>query len=262
MSKAAERLRRHGFALVLAIALCVFWYGKIDRQQICCDAHDNLRMAVSLAHEGVLSLAVDPPFEPTLYREPLPPVLSAGLIKAVEAVAGQAPFHVYQDGDRTAWLKYQNLFWMLLLTVGASLLSSGERRARPRLHALPDLYPGHLSVPGDERFRDQHLFTEIVATGILVAASCLYGDAVRDGSRQRALLSGLLLGMLVLIKAVFLPVVVVLVLVTPLIWRITGWAPGRDRRLVVAGAILLGVVVIVSPWLVRNRDSVRARQGK
>jgi hypothetical protein len=254
IDRITEKLRHHWLVLALAAPLVVLWASGIDRREVCCDAYDNLRMAVSLAHEGVLSLDIEPPFEPTMYREPLPPVILAANIAALEVVAGEAPFQAYQDGSRTAWLKYQNTLWMLLIYIGSYFVMWRETRRRWLAAAVAVLSQGVFFYPGMAGYGVNTLFTEIFATGVLVVASLMYADAIRSASIPKAFAAGALLSALAMIKAVFFPVSLVLLACAPAMWFLRKPGVSRMHGGAVWAALVLAFSLGMTPWLARNHE--------
>jgi hypothetical protein len=247
-------LRKHWLALPLAVAMCAFWSSTITRSEVCCDAYDNLRMAVSLSQQHVMSLDVQAPYQPTMYREPLPPLVTAGIIAVAEQFTGTASLDAYQHGARTAWLKYQNVLWMLLVCAAVYVATwRVVRRVSWSLGmALASqaifFYPGLRGVDIDT------LFTEIPATAILVVASILYANGVQRHSWRLLSLAGAAFGALALVKAAFLPVFAGLVVATPLVWLRVDAGNGWRQRLIALGAMAGAFIVIVGPWMWRNQQ--------
>lgn len=93
------------------------------------------------------------------------------------------------------------------------------------------------------------LLTEPLAAFLLSAALVTFLNAVDHPSPWKWLGSGALLGALALVRPEYLAVAVLL----PLVWLVRESLRGRLRRsAALAGASLLGTVLVLAPWTIRN----------
>lgn len=232
----------------MAGLFAVFWTARIDNFPICCDAYDNLNMGLSLARSGTMSLIAEPPYSPTMYREPVPAFVNAAILRVAEAFGGAAPLEVYANGERASWLKYQNVLWLALLFAAAYAVTFSQSGSRALAIAAALLAQGIFLYPGAAYIGVNSLFTEILSMAVMISASVLYAAGVRDRGALQMLAVGALFGLLALIKAVMLPVFAVLLAITPLVmW----W--GRIRiSLRAVAALGIGFALIVAPWMARN----------
>jgi hypothetical protein len=247
-------LRKHWLALLLALPMCAFWSSKITRSEVCCDAYDNLRMSVSLAQQHVMSLDVQAPYRTTMYREPLPPLITGGIIAVAEQFAGPASLETYQHGARTAWPKYQNVLWMLLVC-GAVYIATWRLLGRVSWSlGLAVASQAIFFYSGLRGMDIDTLFTEIPGTAILVTASLVYASGVQRHSWRLLAVAGAAFGALALVKAAFLPVFVGVVVVTPVVWWRVDAGHSWQQRLAALAAMAGAFIVVVGPWAWRNQQ--------
>jgi len=105
-------------ALLVCLALGALWAGRVTGRAIEKDAAQTVQMALNLERHGVIALEESPPFTPTDYREPLPVLVCALAIKVMDVAIGSAPPQEYFQGRRVQLLKYQNILWLALLSLG------------------------------------------------------------------------------------------------------------------------------------------------
>ncbi len=107
------------------------------------------------------------------------------------------------------------------------------------------------------------LFAEALFIALMILALALLVRVVVTANRRVALLCGVLLGLATLTRAtalLFIPISALLVLLTTTIADEPSSAPAtrqpthgtRQQRLVLTGLLLLGTVVIIAPWTIRN----------
>jgi hypothetical protein len=75
-------------AVLVAIGLLAFWLSKINVGGNLLRRHENLRMAVSLAHEATMPPDVEAPLRPSMYREPLPIMIDTAPTRRTDCRAG------------------------------------------------------------------------------------------------------------------------------------------------------------------------------
>ena len=239
------------FLGLLAVILLTMWTRQIDDGPIISDAVQSLQMGVNFERHGIFSLESAPPLTPTNFREPLVPVVSAFGIKIIDTIAGESPPESYFSGKRLQYLKYQNLFWLALLSIGTFWI------ARNLTYSF---YVGLFAVMlVNVPFRPHYppgliddLMTEIPSAGILVVASGALAIAFSRGSPWLFALSGFMFGALTLTKAVGLYVYIAMVVVLTCMYLMR--RPMMPSKMLARELALLIVpfVCVVAPWMVRN----------
>jgi hypothetical protein len=234
---------------ILSIALLVTWTRLITEAPIEKDAVQTLRMAVNLERHGIMSLDEAPPYTPSNYREPVPAIVSAGAVWFLDATLGKVDSEAYFSGPRLKYLKYQNIFWLGLLSIGV-FLAMRLFSASFYLNLLAVVLI-NISFCRDSGIID-NLYTDLPAAAVATLASVALTIAATRQSPRFALLAGLLFGILVLIKAavlyVFIGVVAVLggfYLFRPAVIPLLTWV----RELIV---LIVAFGVVVGPWMYRN----------
>jgi len=234
---------------ILSIGLLVMWTRLITEAPIEKDAVQTLRMAVNLERHGVMSIDEEPPYGPSNYREPVPALVSAAEVWLLDATLGKVDSEAYFSGPRLKYLKYQNIFWLALLSIGV-FLAMRLFSSSFYLNLFAVLLV-NISFARDSGIID-NLYTDLPAAAVATLASVALTIAITRQRPRLALLSGLLFGILVLIKAavlyVFIGIVVVLggfylfrPAVMPLLTRV--------RDLIV---LVVAFGVVVGPWMYRN----------
>ena len=248
----------HRLSMLLIFSfLVVLWASQVSGTAVDTDAAANVRMAVNLRHNGVISLDAASPHDPSMYREPLPVFVISISVAAVDAIMGPAPAQEYLSGKRVRALKYQNVVWMALLSV-AVLLSVHAFTGSHYLallavvltsKALP-LMPSGLGVRG---LRLDDLFTELDAAALLTCGSLLIAVGLRHRRLALLVAAGVVFGLLALVKASFLYIFIGLVATLPILHAILQRDRGRIRTMVEVGVLSLAFAGVVSPWMVRNQ---------
>ncbi len=241
-------------AVLVALALCLLWSGRITGSPIGGDAGQGLRMALSLERQGVMSLRLEAPFTPSMYREPLPVVVTAGVVRLHDAVYGESALEAYFSGPAARYLKLQNLGWMLLLCAGVYLavrhLTGSVWLALLGIALLNVKLP--LLASGFDYLGLDELETDLPAAALLAFGSAMLSLGMHRRNPLVLGLCGLTFGALALTKAAFLYVFVVLALFL-IGTSIAAWARSLGRRAIIAP--LVGVacfVLVVSGWMYRN----------
>ena len=238
--------------VVLAIAaICAAAFFRIDGAAITKDASHNARMAVNLRHHGVISMDWAAPYRPSMYREPLPVVVSAGVVAVIDSFLGKAEPARYLSGDRARFLKYQNILWLGVLSAvvfvaanrftGAFYLSI----AAATFSAIPFIADPAITGVND-------LYTELPAAALLVLGSLLLAAATSAGSTALFVASGLCFGLLALTKGAFLYVSLGLLVVLALASLPRSHFLQRRARLLQSIAFAASVAILVFPWMHRN----------
>jgi len=256
---------------VLALGVLIAsWIGSISDTEITGDAWHTLRMGFNLANQGVVSrtnpcgeetscpdavIASYPVAVPTNYREPVPAVVLAGWFKILEAVHGPLSFAFLQQGPGIRLVKLSNIFWALVLSLSVfgALLALTQTYLVAVLGAL---FVG-LRLSADKAYvKVDTLFTEPAAAALLALSSLLALLAVRTGKGRYYLLAGVSFALLTLTKAVFFYVCLGLIVLFAVlaVWRggrgLT--ASGIDISVMRVAAFLIGLVIVLGPWMARN----------
>jgi hypothetical protein len=237
-------------AVLVSLGLIFAWAHRITGAPIEDDAAQMVQMALNLEHHGVISLDEKLPLSPTNYREPVPVFVTALAIKLVDAAMGEAPPEAYFHGQRVQLLKYQNLLWLALLSLGAfsavSFFTSSFSLALvgtllvnfPFFRSAADLVDA--------------LYTDIPAAAVLMLASVTVAIGARRCSPAFCALAGLLFGILTLIKAATLYVfagTAAIVAAVYLLQRVVSFrVAARDLAVMV---VAFGCAV--APWMYRNQ---------
>jgi len=234
---------------VTASLLAIVALTSINGRAVVSDSGQNLLMAVNLSHSGTISDSEQPPYEPSMYREPLPIVVSAAGVSVVDGLLGRTDSPQYFSGPRAKYIKYQNVAWLIGLWFAVfsatryftgSLwwsIAAGLLAAKPFLNSL-----------SAEGVND--LYTELPAAVFMTCAIFLLVRAVQRNSKLEFIMAGLCYGLLVLTKAAMLYVFVGLVLV--LLVTYVGASTQRKTRLLQVMMLCASAAVVVTPWIARN----------
>jgi hypothetical protein len=234
---------------IIAIFLIVMWGRQITGAPIVNDGAQSLQMAINLARHGTISMESQPPLSPTNYREPLLPCVTAAIVSLTDKFGGVADAQSYFSGPLAQRIKYQNVIWLALFCAATFWIT----RALTSSFWAGLLAVVIVSIP----FRPHNslglvdaLLNEVPSLCFLVAASVALAVTRKD--RRLFLLSGLLFGLLALLKAVAFYVFLVIVA------GLTCWTLLRRRRYTAGislNDLLLAVVAfgcVVGPWMYRN----------
>jgi hypothetical protein len=240
--------RRLLVAITLAVLAAVA-VRDIDGSAVTKDAAQNLQMAVNLAHRGLISLSEKPPYEPSMYREPLPIGVNAMAVGVLDLFKGQAAATDYLAGDRVQWVKYQNVGWLVLLWAALfattlwftnsfywSLLG-GLLAAKPFLSSTTD-------VAGVN-----NLYTELPGTALLAIACWVLVVATQRRKTALFVAAGVFFGLSALAKGSILYVFACLV---PIVLLMRASGSQRRERVVHTAILVLAFGVAVLPWMGRN----------
>jgi 4-amino-4-deoxy-L-arabinose transferase-like glycosyltransferase len=235
---------------VCAALLCFFLFDSIITDApIRNDARQNLQSAYNLNKWGVFSkdgFSERP--SPDNYREPLPPLVTAGFISLLGERAclnGDCA----EFGFNARAIKKINILWAFLVLFSSAVLALRITGSRAwTIIALVLVYACFLRNPA---YIDS-LYTEIPAAACMLMSALLLMIGLSKPGRRVYCLAGIMLGCLVLTKAVFLYILLALVVVTAVVA-----AAARGKRL--SGHWLknilmlsLGVLITITPWIARN----------
>lgn len=234
-----------GITAVLGIVALLL----INGSPVVKDSAQNLQMAVDLSHSGTMSDAEQPPYRASMYREPLPVVVSAAVIDAVDALMGPAESAQYFSGSRVEYIKYQNIAWLLSLWLAVFFTARHFTGSMflPIVAGLLAVKP-FLTSSGAQGVND--LYTELPAAVFITCAGYLLVKAVGRGGTRGFVIAGVFYGLLALTKAAMLYVFlgVVLVLLGTYVLRATR----RRVRLAHVAALCASALLVVAPWIGRN----------
>lgn len=242
-----ERWSRLLLLLVIAL-LAPTWVTQITADRLTGDEVANARMAVNLAHHGVISHDNGPSPLETMYREPVPPVTAAAFVWLADAKLGEAPTDAYLSGERAQYLKYHHVFWKALAVAGTHALIVA-------LGAPPVAGLAGALLVGTRRDIDS-LTTELEAGALLVVASAALVAGLRRRRVAPLVLAGVLFGLTALTKAAALYVFAgLLAALAAVLWLMPTDDGHREtpRRIFVAvAALTVGFAVVTLPWMHRN----------
>jgi hypothetical protein len=236
--------------LILA-GLCVWAHRAINGAPITKDSGQNLRMALNLSHEGILSLDEKAPYRKSMYREPLPVALDAVAVFAWDRLKGPAPTDQYFSGERARALKLPNILWLLLLWGG--LFAVTRRFTGSFAGSVVVALFAIKAFLGDDGVNS--LDTELAAAALMVLAVFALSLTETTQDHRAPLLAGLCFGLLALTKAAALYVFAATVLVlvagcaAGLLWR------GRPHRWRDLAVMVVPFLVVVAPWMLRNFET-------
>ncbi|HEY6456402.1 MAG TPA: hypothetical protein VIY90_14105 [Steroidobacteraceae bacterium] len=236
--------------LATAVALLVFWSMRITDAAIVDDPAQNLLMSINLERTGVISLSESPPLIPSMQREPVPILVGALAVRAVDAVLGSAQKSEYFHGERARLLKFQNVAWLALLSITTFKIGRWLGLA-PALSLLCVVLSNLLLLQFDYgSYLLNSLYTEAPAAALLSAGSLLLSMAISRRSLKLMALAGLSFGLLSLVKAGFLYVTIGLVVAAPCL-ALLARVPVRDAAKQAAVLAALAAIVIL-PWMCRD----------
>jgi hypothetical protein len=244
--------------VLLAVGLLSLWARQIDDGPIISDAAQWLQVAVNLERHGIFSLDAAPPLKPTNFREPLPSATTAAAIAITDALDGKAPESAYFSGPRLRGLKYQNLFWLALLTIGAFWIAA-DLTASWGVGLFTAVL---VNVPFRPHFPPgliDDLMTEIPFAAMLMLASGALALGVARRSLPLLFTASVLFGAMTLTKALTLYIFLVLLLIV-LGRYLLERALLRSHAKVELTLLILPFVLVVVPWMLRNHAELGTYQ--
>jgi len=242
-------------ALVISLGILTFvWASRITGSVIDGDGSHSLQMAVHLLHDDVISLDDKPPFLPSMYREPLPVFVNALGVALVDAMWGPANMSAYHFADRARVLKYQNVAWMLLLSLG--VFAAVRYLTSSFALGLVGMFLASVPIPftqsGLGGLGIDTLQTDLLATAMLLVASLFAAQGFTEAKPRRIALAGLAFGALALVKAGFLYIFAGFLAVLLGLGAVS-WLWERNRSGVLhAGLMAVCFALVVTPWMYRN----------
>jgi hypothetical protein len=230
--------------VVMSLLVLVLMNSLITTKPITSDAQQNLRMGYHLYKHGVISKdgEVTGKPEPTNYREPVPTIVTGLFIYLHPGINKGDSLASFEDGVNTPKVKQVNLIWLLLLQIGVGLLAfklSGNKAVPIIAWFLVFYYFIRFGNHFDE------MNTELACAVFIIWATYSLWMAIEGGSLYSYAVSGLILGLLILTKAVFFYVVPI-ILVCIIIYQYC--TKRLQNYALLAGAVLL----VITPWMIRN----------
>jgi len=249
----ATTLLRWVLAVATTLAALSLGARHITTATIGSDGTQSAVMAINLAHQGTISLSDTPPYPPSNYREPIPVILTALDVRLMDAVLGVAPTDDYFAGERVRLLKYPNLLWLLLLLVGIFAcihVATGSYYFSLAGAAIGGIQYGASALRAPML---NDLSTDLAGAAVLAVASAALAAGLTRQSPRLSVLAGALFGAMALVKAgvlyIFIGVIGTL-LCACLLWRTRIVLRSALRDLVL---VMLAFIVVVAPWMLRNR---------
>ena len=235
--------------LGVVLLLCFLLNSLITDAPIRSDARQNLQSAYNIQQWGVFSRStfLERP-SPDNYREPLPPAITAAFIFLLgekACVDGDCREH----GFNIRTIKKINILWACIVLCASALLA--YRITLSRFWTVAVVILIYFSFLRNPAYIDS-LYTEIpAAAGMLLSALCLM-TWLRAPKPLTSFLAGIILGCLVLTKAIFFYVLFPLLVVAAV------FVVSRRRRTSLGHhvkcllMVCIGVLITIGPWLVRN----------
>lgn len=239
---------------VFAITVCLLlsWqvHEVISGDPVQSDARQNLSMAYNLYASGNLSRAEDAPFVPTNYREPLPPTVTAAFLALSADIHLPLALQGLFEGEGARLVKRVNVVWIGLGLVGCWVLTYLMcRRHWVSLVAVLAAYLFFFSA----KVTADTLYTELPAAVLLVWTAVVLVWLSYSNRLWPSALSGLLLGMLALTKAVFLYVFLALLPFLVLYYVLARRDLKISTRWIAMTLFSLCFLITVGSWMVRNK---------
>lgn len=218
--------QRLAILAAIALAVRVIVYVMID-YHVRADAEDYDRMGLALVERHVVTLAIAPPFEPTMFRPPGYPMF----IGAIYAVFGHSYGAV-------------KIAQGLLSALAALGLARVAERGRPGVG--PWVLAAWALCPFDAVYSIALLSESLCAT-LLAASLCAF--TYFQGWRRFAI-TGVLLGLTTLVRDIHLPFIPFLAAA----WLVLGDGGLRGWRPRLPQAVVLGLcaALTIAPWTARN----------
>jgi hypothetical protein len=241
-----------GFILVMTILLKPFITNRISHE----DGRQNLKMAYNLAFYGVMSNSDNPEeeLEPTNMREPIPIAAMAAYLKLHPSISSSMSLEEINSEDTIILVKYHNLLWafLCLLGVAAVVLSAIKPRPAAFFAALAAVWLAQryflqLSLVIDRTY------TEVQAGALMVWVSFVLIRALQTRKYSWYILSGICLGLMTLIKAVFLYIGIGVLFTLLVVYLVKQTRIERLVNIKLIGVMAVCMTAAIMPWMVRNR---------
>ena len=229
---------------MISLLVLIYMNGLITSNPIRSDAQQNLRMGYHLYKNGVISKDADVTGKPapTNYREPVPPVVTAIFMYLHPGIEKTDSLSSFENGVNTKRVKQVNLIWLFLLQIGVGLLAFRVSRNKV-VPFLAWFLVFFYFIRFGNHFDEMN--TELASAVLIIWSSYLLLVTLSRKSIIYFTITGLLLGLLILTKAVFYYVAPVVILAL-LVYKF------RTVRFLNYAALAGAIVLVVFPWMVRN----------
>jgi hypothetical protein len=240
---------------LVALGWALSWPSMITDERIDGDDLQSLTMAVNLRYHGVASLDQEPPYAPSMYREPLPVLTTAFAVWLADVALGEAGPEAYLSGDRARLLKLQNLFWLALLCLSAfwaTYLLTSSRLLGVLAVLLMNFDVIPLVEVGLAPLLLDSLMPEVPASALSLATGAFLIAAMRRRSVALFAWAGVCFGLLALTKATFLYVFIGFAAVLLVVAVIAARKAPLTARFAPIAAVTFAFAAVVVPWMARN----------
>lgn len=244
------------FLLLVFTFLCLFIY--VDRYvkdtPLNSDSLENLHLAYSIAHFETMGITGDAEphrVTPQNHREPFPNWLSAQWIKANPILFNASNLHQSQSPEQLIALKKINTWIVIAALLGVFVLARDlfSKHCSANWRFVLAYVTVLLSYACMHIIHVDYFITEIHGALIIVWFTWAWLKLFKTHRWQYAVLSGLLLGLLILTKAAFLYISLVVMVVTLSVLLFQA----RPKQLVINHVLLVVVAaILVLPWMYRN----------
>lgn len=243
------------FAALASLVMSVLALQHVTPGPLTGDSHQNVRIAYHLIHTGIWGYdnVETPNPRPQFKREPLPILAPAALMLFDPAFEAQFSIRDVTEGHLAARIKRVNAFWVFLASFAIFLLTA-ELFGTPVKSVLLSLILILISAYVLFLPSMAVMETEVPATFFLLIATWLGIRFTRDRNVHNAVLLGVALGLLCLVKAAFLFIGLAYIGLLFLLQAPISGAVGRFSRqnLICYGLIGGALIATVAPWIVRN----------
>jgi hypothetical protein len=238
-----------GIVIATIVLLCAYLNSMITDAPVVDDGWQNLQSAYNIKKWGVFShgISSEQP-SPDNYREPLPPAVTAAFMY----VLGDARMCLYGDcnnGFVYRTIKKINIAWSLIVLCFSALLT--YRLTGSKTAAVVVVLLIHLTFLSNPAYVDS-LYTEIPASACMLAAAWCLMTCFRNPSPRVYLLTGIAIGLLPLVKAMFLYMLVPVAAVVLLRCAVLARKTHAGTSLLCCVLLITGLLLTTGPWLLRN----------
>lgn len=240
--------------LVVIFVLCVQTAMQINQLKLIGDGEDNFKLSYHLAKHDVISTGgtdANGHLLPSNAREPLPIILSAVWMHLMPSLANANSPEEMLQGKKIVVLKLQNIVYMAALLVGIFCVFNQllQHYSSKPLNLILASFGMLLCYACMHTVFANNLITEFHAEMLIIWFVWAWLRAWETGRNGYYLLTGLMLGGLVLTKAAFMYIGTASILFFMLFLLLAKYS---IKTISQQGLILLIVIVCVAPWYVRN----------
>ncbi|MEZ5706812.1 MAG: hypothetical protein R3E56_17080 [Burkholderiaceae bacterium] len=213
------------------------------------DAEENLATAFNLLHHHIYShLNSENPIPGNL-REPVPNFFYAAWLVLIERFDHVINLNHLWGGSGTYAVKLGNFFWIYAGLVAFSKIIS---RVLPSFAiSWAGLLLAFLSFFGNAQWVDS-LYTELHTAVLLLWLAHFSLATLRQPNRKHLVGTGVFAGLLILTKAIFLYVFLVMVAAWAIAWARHSSSPHSRSQGRQAAAVVLSALLVITPWALRN----------